>query len=233
MRKKTVLIIEDDVNILIGLEDNLKAEGYEILSSTRGDQGLELALNNQVDLILLDIMLPKLNGFEVCKRIRRSKPRLPIIMITARDSEIDKVSGLDYGADDYITKPFSISVLLARVRALIRRAYPEEGELSKIRFGDVTIDFKGMWATKNGKALKFTVKEFDILQYFIRHQGEVVHRHDLLNEVWGYKKVPSTRTVDNFILDIRKKIEPNPSEPTYFTSVSGIGYRFEAEVVSL
>ena len=185
-----------------------------------------LAINKVVDLVLLDIMLPGINGFEICKKIRQIKPTLPIIMITARGAEMDKIAGLDYGADDYITKPFSLSLLLARIRAILRRAYPEKKTIDTIQFGDISIDFKSMLAYKGENPIKFTRKEFDILQYFVNHNGEVVHRHDLLNEVWGYDKVPSTRTVDNFILDIRKKIEPIPSKPKYILSISGVGYRF-------
>jgi len=214
------------MNILLGLEDNLKSEGYEVVTSTNGTEGLNIALEQDIDLVLLDIMLPGINGFEICKKIRQSKPNLPIIMLTARGSEMDKIAGLDYGADNYITKPFSLSVLLARVRSLIRRVYPEQKEFTRITFSDITIDFKAMLAEKAGKPLKFTRKEYDIIKYFAQHEGEVVHRHDLLNHVWGYDKVPSTRTVDNFILDIRKKIEQLPSNPKHIISISGVGYRF-------
>lgn len=230
MKKYNILVIEDDHNILMGLEDNLREEGYEVMSATTGDTGLQMALDNEIDLLLLDIMLPGINGFEVCKKLRKEKPKLPIMMITARSSEMDKIAGLDYGADDYITKPFSLSVLLARVRAVLRRAYPENDFLEDFSFGDVHIDFKAMLAFKGGNPIKLTGKEFAILQYLIKHQGEVVHRHDLLNEVWGYTKIPSTRTVDNFILDIRKKIEDVPSNPKYIVSVSGVGYRFMIDV---
>ena len=217
------------MNILLGLEDNLKSEGYEVVTSTNGTEGLNIALEQDIDLVLLDIMLPGINGFEICKKIRQSKPNLPIIMLTARGSEMDKIAGLDYGADNYITKPFSLSVLLARVRSLMRRVYPEQKEFTRITFSDITIDFKAMLAEKAGKPLKFTRKEYDIIKYFAQHEGEVVHRHDLLNHVWGYDKVPSTRTVDNFILDIRKKIEETPSNPTHIISISGVGYRFNPE----
>lgn len=227
MRNHKLLIIEDDLNILIGLEDNLKAEGYEVITSATGDEGLNMAIDNDFDLLLLDIMLPGINGFEICKKLRNIKPKLPIMMITARSSEMDKIAGLDYGADDYITKPFSISILLARIRALLRRSYDEAKELTEISFGDIHFNFKTMLATKAGEPIKFTRKEYAIMHYFVQHEGEVVHRHDLLNEVWGYNKLPTTRTVDNFILDIRKKIEPVPSKPIYITSISGVGYRFE------
>lgn len=230
MKNYRILVVEDDVNILMGLENNLRAEGYEVLTADKGDLGLELAQMQNIDLLVLDIMLPVLNGYEVCKKLREAKPFLPIIMLTARGTEIDKVTGLDYGADDYITKPFSLAVLLARIRAVLRRVYPRVEKWSKVVFADVEIDFKTMRTLKNAEEVKLTPKEYEIMRFFINHQGEVVHRHDLLNEVWGYKKTPSTRTVDNFILDLRKKLEPNPSAPVYFTSISGVGYRFEASI---
>lgn len=224
---KHILVIEDDLSILMGLEDNLNAEGYKVTTASNGNDGLEMALNNTIHLVLLDIMLPGINGFEVCKRIRQNKPTLPIIMLTARGSEIDKVSGLDYGADDYITKPFSLSELLARIRATLRRTYPTKNELEQYNFGTILIDFKKLKVFVEGREIKFTKKEFDIMHYFISNKGIVIHRHDLLNEVWGYKKIPTTRTVDNFILDLRKKIEINPSQPEYIISISGVGYRFD------
>ena len=224
---KHILVVEDDFSILMGLEDNLIAEGYIVTTASNGNEGLEMALNTNLHLVLLDVMLPGINGFEICKRIRQNKPKLPIIMLTARESEIDKVSGLDYGADDYITKPFSLSELLARIRATFRRTYPSKSKLEHYRFGNIAIDFKKLKAFVNGNEIKFTKKEFDIMHYFITHKGFVIHRHDLLNEVWGYKKVPTTRTVDNFILDLRKKIEKNPSQPEYISSISGVGYRFD------
>ncbi len=224
---KRIFIIEDDVNILIGLSDNLEEEGYEVFTEKNGKMGLDKALKNSFDLLILDIMLPGMNGFEICKRLKEKKPFLPIIMLTAKSSEIDKVVGLDYGADDYITKPFGLSELLARVRAVLRRSYPEQQELANYSFGKVHIDFKGMRTTVNGKEVKLTKKEYEILTYFIQHEGEVVHRQDLLERVWGFEYMPTTRTIDNFIMDIRKKIEEVPSSPKYITSISGVGYRFD------
>lgn len=225
-KKKQILVVEDDLSILMGLNDNLIAEGYEVMTVSNGMEGLKMALEQSIDLLLLDIMLPGINGFEICKKIKTEKPLLPVLMLTARSSEMDKIAGLDYGADDYITKPFSISELLARVRAILRRAYPKNNKLETYTFGKVKINFKKMEVFVDGKPIHFTKKEFSILDYFIKHEGEVVHRHDLLNEVWGYSKVPTTRTVDNFILDIRKKIEDQPSNPKHIVSVSGIGYKF-------
>lgn len=224
--KRHIILVEDDISILMGLKDNLIAEGYTVKTADNGKVGYELASENEFDLLILDVMLPGMNGFEVCKKIKLEKPLKPIIMLTARSSEMDKIAGLDYGADDYITKPFSISELLARIRAILRRAYPQREKLEQYAFNNVKIDFKKMNAFVDGKEIRFTKKEFLILKYFIRHEGEVVHRHDLLDEVWGYNKIPSTRTVDNSILEIRKKIERAPSNPKHIISVSGVGYRF-------
>ena len=227
--KKSILIIEDDINIILGLKDNLEEEGYVVHTSKNGDEGYNKAIAHHFDLILLDVMLPGLNGFEICKRLKEKNPDQAIIMLTARSTEIDKVIGLDYGADDYITKPFSLAELLARVRALLRRTSSGNEDLDSYDFGKISIDFKKMKANSEGKEIKFTKKEYEILKYFIRHAGEVVHRHDLLEKVWGFDYMPTTRTVDNFILDIRKKIEEVPSSPKYITSVSGVGYRFDPD----
>ncbi len=228
-KTKHILIVEDDISILMGLKDNLIGEGYKVSTALNGSEGLEMAFNSKVDLLILDIMLPGMNGFEICKKIKLGKPQLPVVMLTARGSEMDKIAGLDYGADDYITKPFSLSELLARIRAVLRRVYPAIDEIEKYSFGKVRLNFKKMEAFVNEHPVKFTRKEYAILKYFVNHVGEVVHRHDLLNEVWGYDKIPTTRTVDNFILDIRKKIEEIPSNPTHIISISGVGYRFNPE----
>ncbi len=224
--KKQILVIEDDLSILLGLKDNLMMEGYEVITAANGNDGLIMANEKNFDLLILDIMLPGMNGFEICKKVKKEKSNMPIIMLTARSSEMDKIAGLDYGADDYITKPFSISELLARIRALLRRAYPEKKKLETYTFGNVTIEFTKMEAFAQGKEIRLTKKEYSILEYFIQHEGEVVHRHDLLNEVWGYDNIPTTRTIDNFILDIRKKIEKTPSNPKHIVSISGVGYKF-------
>ena len=228
-KRKHILVIEDDISILMGLKDNLIAEGYKVSTAMNGTEGLQMALQNQTDLLILDIMLPGMNGFEICKKVKIEKPLLPVIMLTARGSEIDTIAGLDYGADDYITKPFSLSELLARIRAIIRRSYPKKEEIETFSFGNIRLDFKKMEASVNDKQIKFTHKEYNILKYFIKHDGEVIHRHELLNEVWGYDSIPSTRTVDNFILDIRKKIEKEPSNPVYIITVSGVGYKFNSK----
>jgi len=223
---KTILIIEDDVSILRGLKDNLEYEGYKIITESSGETGLKAALERFSHLILLDIMLPGINGFEICRKVKKEKPELPIIMITARGSEMDKVAGLDIGADDYITKPFSIPELLARVRAVLRRFNHETESLKQYSFGEIKLDFIKYQAFRNNKEVSLSSKEFDILKYLIQHEGEAIHRHDLLNEVWGYKSTPTTRTVDNFILDLRKKLELDPSNPIHLIGVRGVGYKF-------
>jgi DNA-binding response OmpR family regulator len=225
---KKILIIEDDTSILRGLKDNLELEGYKVITETNGAEGLKLALEKDADLLLLDIMLPGMNGYEICRRVKKEKPDLLIIMLTARGSEMDKVSGLDIGADDYITKPFSLPELLARIRASFRRIKDEPDIPDEYSFGNIRLDFKKLKGFHNDKEIKLSSKEFAIMEYFIRHEGEAVHRHDLLNEVWGYEALPTTRTIDNFILDLRKKLEENPSKPKYIESVRDIGYRFNS-----
>lgn len=225
---KTILVIEDDISILRGLKDNLEYEGYTVIDETNGEKGLQLAFNKKPDLILLDIMLPGMNGYEICRKLKKEKPGLPIIMITARGSEIDKVSGLDTGADDYVTKPFSIPELMARIRAVFRRTAADSGIQDEYCFGKIKLDFKKLKAFRDEQEIKLSSREFAIMEYFIRHEGEAVHRHDLLNEVWGYETLPNTRTIDNFILDLRKKLEENPSKPKYIESVRDIGYRFNS-----
>lgn len=225
-KRKHILLVEDDESILFGLQDILEGEGYQISTASNGIDGLKIATEKPIDLLVLDIMLPGMNGLEICKKIKKEKMNLPIIMLTAKSSELDKISGLDYGADDYITKPFSLSELLARIRAILRRVYPEKNILKHYSFGNVKIDFIKMEAFVNDREVRFTKKEFAILEYFINRAGEVVHRHELLNNIWGYDKTPSTRTVDTFILEIRKKIEEIPSNPKHIVSISGVGYRF-------
>ena len=225
---KKILVIEDDISILRGLKDNLEYEGYAVMEETNGIKGLKLALNKKSDLILLDIMLPGMNGYEICRKLKKEKPELPIIMITARGSEIDKVSGLDTGADDYVTKPFSIPELMARIRAVLRRTSADNVITDEYCFGNIKLDFRKYKAFRDNQEIKLSSKEFALMEYFISHEGEAVHRNDLLNKVWGYEALPTTRTIDNFILDLRKKLEENPSKPKYIESVRDIGYRFNS-----
>ena len=222
----TILVIEDDLKILRGLEMNLEFEGYAVHSATDGYEGLRKALEEPVDLLLLDLMLPGLSGYDICRKVREQKPDLPIIMLTAKGEEIDRVAGLDLGADDYVTKPFGVSELMARIRALRRRCESRGKELERYSFGNVTLDFKKYEAEVNGKEVDLSAKEYDVLRYLIEHAGEAVHRHDLLDKVWGYEAMPTTRTVDNFILDLRKKLEDDPAHPEHILSVRGVGYKF-------
>lgn len=221
-----ILIIEDDISILRGLKDNLAFEGYQVISATDGQEGFKTALEKQVDLLLLDIMLPGMNGYEICRRLKKEKPDLPIIMITARGTEMDTVAGLDMGADDYIPKPFSIPELLARVRAVLRRSSPDHKEIESYSFGNVSLDFKKYTTLVHMKKVELSSKEYAIMKYFIEHKDEVVHRHDLLEKVWGFDITPTTRTVDNYILELRKKLEKDSSKPKHILTVRGAGYKF-------
>ena len=227
-KTKHILIVEDDISILMGLKDNLIGEGYKVSTALNGTEGLEMAFNSKVDLLILDIMLPGMNGFEICKKIKLKKPQLPVVMLTARGSEMDKIAGLDYGADDYITKPFSLPELLARIRAAFRRIKVGAEAIESYSFGEIRLDFLKLQAFVGTKEISLSAREFEVMEYLIQNEGKAVHRHDLLNEVWGYEAMPTTRTVDNLILDLRKKLEQDPSKPKYFVSVRGVGYRFNS-----
>lgn len=225
-----VLIVEDEATLLSGLKDNLEGEGYEVSTASTGKEGLEKALKEDFDMILLDIMLPEMNGFDVCKKIKSKKLTLPIIMLTAKAKEADKIMGLELGADDYITKPFNINELMARIKAVLRRVQihrqAKEKKINSYEFGDVKVDFARLEAYRGKKKLKLSKREFDILAYIIKREGEVVSRNDLLDVVWGYEVFPTTRTVDNFIARIRKQIEDKPSKPKYIHSIRSAGYKF-------
>ncbi len=223
---KKILVIEDDKAVRRGISDNLTNEHFEVLACGDGKEGYEMARKNAVDLIILDIMLPSMNGNEVCKQLRQDGVQTPILMLTSKKEEVDKVLGLELGADDYVTKPFGTRELVARIKALLRRQAETRKELSELTFGDVYVDFKKQEATKRKKNLKLSSKEFELLQFIAGREGEVVSRADLLEEVWGYEVTPTTRTVDNFILSLRKKIETNPSKPKYLLTVHTAGYKF-------
>ena len=221
-----ILIIEDEEDMVLGLRKNLEWEGFEVIAASDGEAGLNCAVNDSHDLILLDIMLPKLSGLDVCRRLRNRGVNTPVIMLTARGQEIDKVLGLEIGADDYVTKPFSIRELLARVRAILRRASRPDTQTDIYRFGDLELNFGRHQAHKRGQALELSPREFGMLRYFVNHRGETVTRDQLLDEVWGYDNFPLTRTVDNHIARLRQKIEENPSEPQHIITVHRIGYKF-------
>jgi len=224
---KKLLIIEDELDLIKGLKLNLSDEGYDVDWALNGVDGLRKALEEAPDLIILDIMLPELDGLEVCRKLRQKGIDIPIIMLTAKGGEIDKVVGLEIGADDYLTKPFSVRELLARIKARLRHAERELKQIADIySFGNVEIDFPRFKIKRKGKEQEMTSLEMDILKYFVIHRGEVVSRNDLLDKIWGYQSYPTTRTIDNHILKLRKKIEEDPSRPRYILSVYGGGYRF-------
>jgi DNA-binding response OmpR family regulator len=220
-----VLIVEDDQAILRGLSLGLRLERYDVLTASNGEAGYQLAREKKPDLVLLDLMLPKMGGFELCRKLRADGFSAPILMLTARTEEADRVLGLDLGADDYITKPFSINELMARIRAHLRRAYPQEELPAELRFADVVVDFRRYEASKCGKAVELTRKEFGVLRVLAARVGEVVQRNDLLNQVWGYESFTGTRTVDNHIASLRAKLEPNPADPRHLLTVHGVGYK--------
>jgi DNA-binding response OmpR family regulator len=221
-----ILIIEDEPNMVAGLRDNFEFEGYEVAAAYDGVEGLERALKDTPDLILLDVMMPRMSGLDVCKQLKVKRPGIPIIMLTARGQEVDKVVGLELGADDYVTKPFSIRELIARTKAVLRRVSKSNGNGERFGFSDVAVDMKGCRVTRRGKAVEVSAKEFDLLKYFISHSGETLSRERLLTEVWGYEHFPTTRTVDAHIVRLRQKLEPNPEQPHFFLTVHGVGYKF-------
>jgi DNA-binding response OmpR family regulator len=221
-----ILIVEDEPDMVLGLKDNFEFEGYEVLTAADGATGLERARSLKPDLLILDIMLPKLSGLEVCKTLRGEGFDSPIIMLTARGQEIDKVVGLELGADDYVTKPFSIRELLARVRAILRRSDGTKKRLARYRFSDVDLDFETYRARKGEEPLDLSPREFELLRYLIERKGETVTRDKLLEDVWGYESYPSTRTVDTHIAKLRAKIGDSGSEPRFILTIHGVGYKF-------
>jgi len=221
-----ILVIEDEPSILMGVKDNLEFEGHEVFTAEEGETGLILARDQKPDLVILDIMLPATNGFQVCKALRSEGFPGGIIMLTARKEEVDKVRGLNVGADDYITKPFSVVEFIARVNAVLRRGARSSEPMARYRFGDIELDFLNYQATRGSEALTLTPREFKILKLFVENRGRVISRHELLDKIWGYTIFPTTRTVDNHIVRIRKQIEPSPSSPQYIISVRGVGYKF-------
>jgi DNA-binding response OmpR family regulator len=221
-----ILIVEDEPNMVAGLRDNFEYEGYTVITASNGKEGLERALGDSPDLVLLDVMMPRMSGLEVCKQLKARRPSIPVIMLTARGQEVDKVVGLELGADDYVTKPFSIRELLARTKAVLRRAHALPKEQENYAFGDVEINVRSCSVLRKGKPLDFSSKEFDLLKYFLCHPGENLSRDRLLEDVWGYENYPNTRTVDAHIVRLRQKLEPNPEEPRYILTVHGVGYKF-------
>ncbi len=223
---KTILIIEDDPAIQQGLHDALTEEHFSVLSSTDGEKGYQMAKRETVALIILDLMLPNKNGREICSELRGSGVQTPILMLTSKKQEMDKVLGLEIGADDYMTKPFSLRELIARVKALLRRHTEIHSAIDETHFSDVHVDFTKQEATKGKRKLKLSAKEFQLMKYFVEREGKVISRDTLLDDVWGYGVTPTTRTVDKYILSLRKKIETIPSKPKHLLTVHTAGYKF-------
>lgn len=227
-----VLVIEDDPAILRGLVDNLQFEGYEVHAATDGEAGYRYQQTHKPDLIVLDLMLPRMSGLELCKKLRAEGLQTPIVMLTAKSEESDRVLGLDLGADDYVTKPFSIRELAARIRALLRRTQVSSKLPDELRFGGVQVDFRRYEAQRNGKRVEMTRKEFAILRLLAARAGEVVTRDQLLDEVWGYESYPVSRTVDNHVAGLRAKLESDPGQPVHIRTVHGVGYKFVGDAIS-
>jgi DNA-binding response OmpR family regulator len=224
-----VLIVEDDPGILRTVADNLKFENYDVVTATDGETAYKVHQSRRSDLIVLDLMLPRVSGLELCRKLRSEGDQVPILMLTARSEEADRVLGLNLGADDYVTKPFSVPELIARIRALLRRASSVTGLPVMLKFGKVEIDFKRYVARRNGKTIEMTRKEFDLLRFLASREDVVVTRDELLNKVWGFDSYPVTRTVDNHVAGLRAKLEADPARPVYIQTVHGVGYKFVRE----
>jgi DNA-binding response OmpR family regulator len=222
---ETVLIVEDDPTMLIALKDNFEFKGYKVVTAADGEKGLKAALNAKPDLLILDIMLPKINGYEICRLVREQKLEMPIIMLTAKGEESDIVLGLNLGADDYVTKPFSIKELLARAAAFLRRAKKEIQEVHE--FGGLHLDLSARRLTRKNKEIELSPKEFNLLEYFVKKPGRALTREEILNAVWGYDCVVTSRSIDRFVTTLRNKIEPDPAKPIFIHTIRQIGYRFE------
>ncbi|MBL9023275.1 MAG: response regulator transcription factor [Myxococcales bacterium] len=225
--RKTVLVVEDDASIAMGLELNLTAEGYNVITAADGEDGLELARKG-ADLVVLDVMLPRLNGFEIVKKLRGENNPVPVIMLSARGAELDKVMGLELGAEDYITKPFGLAELLARVKAVLRRDAIARRPESVVRAASLEIDAGARVVRKRGDVVELTATEFDVLSCLVNAQGKVLTREQILARVWGVNHHGTPRTVDNFILQLRNKLEEDPQAPRHIMTVRGVGYRFAA-----
>jgi len=222
-------VIEDDPSIARGLTQNLRFEGYSVQSAADGQTGLELAVAKPPDLLLLDVMLPRLNGFEVLRELRRLELEVPVIMLTAKAEEIDKIRGLDLGADDYITKPFALPELLARVRAVLRRKRRYDKKSERVAFADCEVDFASARVTVRGEVVKLTARELELLRLFVEREGQALSREEIVRRVWGYDYEGTDRTLDNFVSRLRQKLEPDAEVPRHFLTVRGIGYQFLLE----
>ena len=222
-----VLLVEDEEGLIITLTDRLQSEGFEVKSATDGELGLSFALADNFDLIILDVMLPKKNGLDVCRDLRQKNITTPVLMLTAKGETIDKVLGLKLGADDYLTKPFEMMELFARIEALLRRSpNTNQNSLEKFRFGAISVDFRRATVERENESIELSALEFKLLHYLIEHRGEVLKRDELLDEVWGYDAMPTTRTVDVHVAWLRQKLETNPKHPQFIQTVHGLGYKF-------
>ncbi|WP_426749338.1 response regulator transcription factor [Myxococcus sp. Y35] len=227
-KTRSILVVEDDLSILTGLSMNLRFEGYEVLQAQDGRTGLARALDDAPDLVVLDVMLPELNGFEVLKELRQRGRDTPVVVLSAKGMETDKILGLNLGADDYVVKPFGLQELLARIKAVLRRRYPAAGSGSPpVTFGDVSVDMAARTVARAGTPVELTAQEFKLLAHFLAHPGRTFTREELLSGAWGYHYEGSARTVDNFMRQLRLKFEPDPEAPRHFLTVRGLGYRFE------
>ncbi len=225
-RKKRILVVEDDPSIGLGLRINLETEGFEVTLATDGERGFELASTGDPDLVLLDLMLPKRNGFEILDALRKRGATTPVILLSARTEDIDKVTGLELGAEDYVCKPFSLAELLARIRAALRRA-GGEAPRPGLTFGDTRIDFAARSVTRSGRPVEMTATEFDVLACLVRERGRALSRDEIFRLVWGPNHHGTPRTIDNFLQQLRAKLEDDPQNPRFFKTVRGIGYRFD------
>jgi two-component system, OmpR family, alkaline phosphatase synthesis response regulator PhoP len=223
---KRLLLVEDEPGLVMTLTDRLTREGYVVETTADGESALERATSEAFDLVLLDVMLPQMNGFDVLRELRRRGVEVPVIMLTARGQIVDKVVGLKLGADDYVTKPFEMVELLARIEAKLRRAPSRTTSPGIHQFGDIQVDVRKAEVTKAGAPLDLSAREFQLLRYFLEHRGATLTREELLNEVWGYNSMPSTRTVDVHVAWLRQKIEPNPRHPQFILTIHGLGYKF-------
>ena len=222
--KVRVLIVEDDASLLFGLRKNLEFEGYDVLVASDGAQGLELAVDSKPDLVILDVMLPEMNGFEVCEVLRKNKIDVPVIFLTAKAAESDKLTGLDLGGDDYMTKPFSIRELLARIKTILRRVGDDQDAV--LEYGALQLDMGGQTAMLSGKEVTLTSKEFQLLAFLAKNGGKVLERETILQKVWGFDYYGTARTIDNFINRLRQKLESDPLKPQFICTVRGVGYKF-------
>lgn len=225
-KKLKILIVEDDEAIMLGLEENLKFAGYETLTATDGIEAMRLATQKNPDLILLDIMLPGITGYEVCRKLRDSGLRMPIVMVTARQDEFDKVHGFEMGADDYVTKPFSINELIARIKAVLLRGARQEQGAARYEFGDCVLDLESRILTRKGTEITLTRTEFDLLAYFCRNEGKALSRDTVMNDVWGTEYFGTQRSLDSFVAGLRAKIEKKAAKPRHILTIHGVGYKF-------